>query len=177
MTRRYRPTAWIDNLRRKPLTKAGQRILPIFGRSKRWLYLAVAVGLFSRQVVGWAVAGHMRASLCVSALPMAFWRRKPKPGLPHHSGRGSHDYRQQLAIMKMGQGMSRKDNCWDNSPTERFFRSLKHEQLNYEKFRTKASAKLSVIDCLAFYNGKRPHSKLGYQTPLQFERYFYREAV
>jgi putative transposase len=131
-----------------------------------WPYLAVAVDLFSRQVVGWAVADHMRASLCVSALPMTFWRRKPKPGLPHHSGRGSqtasHDYRQQLAIMKMGQGMSRKGNCWDNSPTERFFRSLKHERLNYEKFRTKASAKLSVIDCLAFYNGKWPRSKLGY---------------
>ena len=73
--------------------------------------------------------------------------------------------------------MSRKGNCWDNSPTERFFRSLKYEQLNYEKFRTKASAKLSVIDYLAFYNGKRSHSKLGYQSPLHFERNFYRKAV
>ncbi len=79
--------------------------------------------------------------------------------------------------MKMAQSMSRKGNCWDNSPTERFFRSLKHEQLNYERFRTKASAKLSIIDYLAFYNGKRTHSKLGYQTPLQFERDFYRKAV
>ncbi|NOU43143.1 MAG: IS3 family transposase [Methyloglobulus sp.] len=57
--------------------------------------------------------------------------------------------------------MSRKSNCWDNSPTERFFRSLKHEQLNYEKFRTKASAKLSVIDYLAFYKGKRSYSNTG----------------
>lgn len=79
--------------------------------------------------------------------------------------------------MKMAQSMSRKGNCWDNSPTERFFRSLKHEQLNYEKFRTKASAKLSIIDYLAFYNGKRSHSKLGYQSPLQYERDFYRKAV
>jgi putative transposase len=118
---------------------------------------------------------------------MAFWRRKPKPGLLHHSDRGSqyasHEYRKHLAVMKMEQSMSRKGNCWEslslgcNSPTERFFRSLKHEQLNYEKFRTKASAKLSVIDYLAFYNGKRSHSKLGYQTPLQFERDFYRKAV
>jgi putative transposase len=101
-----------------------------------WLYLAVVIDLYSRQVVGWAVADHMRTSLCVSALQMAFWRRKPKPGSPHHSDRGgqyaSHEYRKQLAIMKMGQGMGRKGNCWDNSPTERFFRSLKHEQLNYE---------------------------------------------
>jgi transposase InsO family protein len=87
-------------------------------------------------------------------------RRKPKPGLLHHSDRGSqyasHEYRKHLAIMKMAQrsfapeGMSRKGNCWDNSPTERFFRSLKHEQLNYERFRTKASAKLSIMDYLAF---------------------------
>ena len=79
--------------------------------------------------------------------------------------------------MKMEQSMSRKGNCWDNSPTERFFRSLKHEQLNYERFRTKESAKLSIIDYLAFYNGKRSHSKLGYQSPLQFERDFYKKAV
>jgi putative transposase len=104
-----------------------------------WLYLAIVIDLFSRQVVGWAIADHMWASLCVSALPMAFWRRKPKPGLRHHSGRGSqtasHDYRQHLAIMKMEQSMSRKGDCWErlplgyNAPTERFFRSLKHEQL------------------------------------------------
>jgi transposase InsO family protein len=69
----------------------------------------------------------------------------------------------------MEQSMSRKGNCWDNSPTERFFRSLKSEQLNYENFRTKEAAKLSVIDYLAFYNGKRTHSKLGYKSPLEFE--------
>jgi transposase InsO family protein len=60
--------------------------------------------------------------------------------------------------MKMQQSMSRKGNCWDNAPTERFFRSLKHEQINYERFKTKESAKLSIIDYLAFYNGRRMHS-------------------
>jgi putative transposase len=75
------------------------------------------------------------------------------------------------------QSMSRKGNGWDNAPTERFFRSLKHEELYYEKFRTKEAAKLSVIDYLAFYNGKRTHSKLGYQTPLDFEREFYRKVA
>ena len=73
--------------------------------------------------------------------------------------------------------MSRKGNYWDNSPTERFFRSLKHEQLNYEKFRTKEAAKLSIIDYLAFYNGRRIHSTLGYKAPLIFERDFYTEVV
>ena len=146
-----------------------------------WVYVAVVMDLFSRQIVGWAIDNHMRASLCVSALQMAFWRRKPDAGLLHHSDRGSQyasrEYREHLAIMKMRQSMSRKGNCWDNAPTERFFRSLKHEQLNYEKFRTQEAAKLSVIDYLAFYNGSRAHSTLGYQSPLQFEREFYRNAA
>ena len=146
-----------------------------------WLYVAVIIDLFSRQVVGWAIADHMRTTLCVKALQMAFWRRKPAPGLLHHSDRGSqyasHEYRSHLSVMKMDQSMSRKGNCWDNSPTERFFRSLKHEQLNYEKFKTKEEAKLSIIDYLAFYNGKRTHSKLGYQSPLEFERVFYRKTA
>lgn len=146
-----------------------------------WVYVAVVMDLFSRQIVGWAIDNHMRASLCVSALQMAFWRRKPEAGLLHHSDRGSQyasrEYREHLGIMKMRQSMSRKGNCWDNAPTERFFRSLKHEQLNYEKFRTQEAAKLSVIDYLAFYNGSRAHSTLGYQSPLQFEREFYRNAA
>jgi transposase InsO family protein len=146
-----------------------------------WLYVAIIIDLFSRQVVGWSIDDHMRTSLCVNALQMAFWRRKPEPGLQHHSDRGSqyasHEYRVHLGMMKMQQSMSRKGDCWDNSPTERFFRSLKHEQLNYAKFKTKEAAKLSIIDYLAFYNGKRMHSKLSYQSPLEFEWEFYRKAA
>jgi putative transposase len=146
-----------------------------------WLYVAVIIDLFSRQVVGWAIDNHMRTSLCVQALQMAFWRRKPVRGLLHHSDRGcqyaSKEYREHLAIMGMEQSMSRKGNCWDNSPTERFFRSLKYEQLNYERFRTQEAAKLSVLDYLAFYNGKRTHSKLGYKSPLEFERDFFKNAA
>jgi len=73
--------------------------------------------------------------------------------------------------------MSRKGNSWDNSPTERFYRSLKYEQLNYEKFRTQDAAKLSVLDYLAFYNGKRIHSTLGYKSPLEFEWDFFKHAA
>jgi transposase InsO family protein len=146
-----------------------------------WLYVAIVIDLFSRRVVGWAADGHMRASLCVQALQMAFWRTRPEPGLLHHSDRGSQyasaEYRGQLEAMAMRQSMSRKGNCWDNSPTERVFRSLKHEQLNYERFETRDQAKLSVIDYLAFYNGRRSHSKLGYKTPLEFERDYYSEAA
>jgi len=146
-----------------------------------WLYVAIVIDLFSRRVVGWAVDSHMRASLCVKALQMAFWRRRPEPGLLHHSDRGSQyasaEYRVHLKAMGMRQSMSRKGNCWDNSPTERVFRSLKHEQLNYERFATREAAKASVIDYLAFYNGRRSHSKLGYQSPLEFEREFYKNAA
>jgi putative transposase len=79
--------------------------------------------------------------------------------------------------MKMELSMSRKGNCWDNAPTERFFRGLKHEQLNYEKFKAKEAVKLSIIVYLAFYNGKRLHSTLGYQSPLEFEREFYKKTA
>lgn len=127
-----------------------------------WLYVAIVIDLFSRHVVGWAIDDHMRTSLCVKALQMAFWRRKPPPGLLHHSDRGSQyasrEYRQHLMIMGMEPGMSRKGNCGDNAPTERFFRSLKYEQLNHEKFKTKTAAKSSIVDYLAFYNGCRSHS-------------------
>ena len=130
---------------------------------------------------------QVRTSMCVNALQMAFWRRKPDPGLLHHSDRGSqyasHEYRGHLGIMKIQQSMSRKGNYWEdlplgyNAPTERFFRSLKHEQLNYEKFRTKEAARLSIIDYFAFYNSQRLHSTLGYQSPFNFEREFYRKAA
>jgi putative transposase len=142
-----------------------------------WMYVAVVIDLYSRQVVGWSIDEHMRTSLCLNALQMAYWRKKPAAGLMHHSDRGSqyasHCYREQLSVMGMVQSMSRKGNCWDNSPTERFFRSLKYEHLNYERLGNKAMAKLSIIDYIAFYNGQRMHSTLGYKTPLVFEREFY----
>lgn len=146
-----------------------------------WMYVAVVIDLYSRQVVGWAIDEHMKTSLCVNALQMAYWRKKPKNGLMHHSDRGSqyasYCYREQLKVMGMIQSMSRKGNCWDNSPTERFFRSLKSEHLNYEKFSNKKIAKLSIVDFIAFYNGQRMHSTLGYKTPLAFEEEFYRKTA
>ena len=146
-----------------------------------WLYLATVMDLASRRIVGWAMSSRIDRRLVSEALTAALKRRRPAPGLIHHSDRGSQyasrDYQLLLTHHGLIPSMSRKGNCWDNAPTERFFRSLKHEQLNYERFRTKEAAKLSIIDYLAFYNGKRTHSKLGYQTPLDFERDFYRKAA
>lgn len=146
-----------------------------------FVYVATVMDLYSRQIVGWAIDDTMKTSLCIKALKMAYWQKKPAPGLLHHSDRGSQyaslAYREQLKAMGMEQSMSRKANCWDNSPKERFFRSLKSEHLNYERLISKAMAKLSIIDYIAFYNGQRIHSTLGYKTPLAFEREFYRKAA
>lgn len=146
-----------------------------------WLYVAIVMDLYARKIVGYAVDEHMKTSLVIKALQMAYWQRKPGRGLIHHSDRGiqyaSNEYRQHLKTMGMIQSMSKKGDCWDNAPTERFFRSLKYEQLNYEKFMTKQSAKLSIIDYLAFYNGRRLHSTLGGQTPLIFEQQFYKQVA
>src|SRR4051812_37283407 len=96
-----------------------------------WLYLAVILDLITRKVVGWAMRDHMRAELAIAALTMAIQRRRPTPGLMHHSDRGSQyaagDYRKILQAAAITQSMSRKGNCWDNAPMESFFGTLKTE--------------------------------------------------
>ncbi|WP_339058468.1 IS3 family transposase [Candidatus Regiella endosymbiont of Tuberolachnus salignus] len=138
-----------------------------------WMYLAVVMDLYSRQIIGWAMAAHMKTALCVQALQMAYWRRKPPKGLLHHSDRGSqytrHQYRAHLQVMGVQASMSGKGQGWHNAPTERFFRSLKYEYLNYEILKTRNDAKLGGLDYLAYYNSRRPHSLLAYFSPMEFE--------
>jgi transposase InsO family protein len=138
-----------------------------------WLYLAIVVDLFSRKIIGWATQDHMRTALCKEALLMAWWRRKRPEKVMHHSDRGSQyasiEYRQLLADVGMTQSMSRKGNCWDNSPTERVFRTLKSEWLNRFGFKTRAEAKAAAWDYISYYNVDRIHSTLGYVSPVQFE--------
>jgi transposase InsO family protein len=140
-----------------------------------WLYLAVVIDLYSRQIVGWSVQDHMRTSLCVDALTMAWWNRKRPQGVLHHSDRGSQyasdDYQQYLQRYGMKCSMSRKGNCWDNAPTERVFRTLKSEWLDRFIFQSKAEAKAAVWEYITYYNAHRQHSVLGYQSPMEFERY------
>ena len=115
-----------------------------------WLYLAVVLDLFSRQVVGWAMDKHMKVQLTLDALAMAYWRRKPAPGLIHHSDRGIQyacdQYQRQLEQYKMIPSMSRKGDCWDNAPTERFFRSLKYEHLLSCRLATREAAKIETLE-------------------------------
>jgi transposase InsO family protein len=139
-----------------------------------WLYLAIILDLYSRQVVGWAMDKHMKVQLVLDALAMAYWRRKPPPGLVHHSDRGiqyaCNQYQWQLEQYKMIPSMSRKGNCWDNAPTERFFRSLKHEHLLSCRLANRAIAKIETLEYITFYNADRLHSTLGYMSPMEFER-------
>lgn len=139
-----------------------------------WLYLAVVMDLYSRQIVGWAVDKRIKKQLTLNALAMAYWRRKPLPGLLHHSDRGSqyacHDYRNRLSHYGMVASMSRKGDCWDNAPTERFFRSLKTEWLDGIRFASRASARMEIVDYITFYNSIRLHSTLGYVSPMDYEK-------
>ena len=139
-----------------------------------WSYLAVVMELYSRQIVGWAIDKRMKKQLTIDALAMAYWRRKPLKGLLHHSDRGSQyacdEYQKLLNQYGMVASMSRKGDCWDNAPTERFFRSLKSERLVSCRFATRRSAQIEVLDYITYYNFARLHSTLGYQSPMEYEK-------
>lgn len=139
-----------------------------------WLYLAVVLDLFSRQIVGWSLSNRMSRGLVMDALRMAVWRRKPAPGLLFHSDRGSQycstDFQNMLAMYGMISSMSRKGNCWDNSVAESFFGSLKTERVFFSNYKTRDAARQDVIDYIEmFYNSRRRHSYLGYVSPRDFE--------
>lgn len=143
-----------------------------------WLYIAAVLDLFSRRIVGWAIAQHMRGELIGDALQMALGRRRPQKGLTHHSDRGSQyasaDYQAALKSAGIIVSMSRKGNCWDNAVMERFFGSLKSERTDQIIYSTREEAKLDIIDYIEmFYNSQRLHSTLGYVTPLQFEKNYF----
>ncbi len=139
-----------------------------------WLYLAAIIDLFSRQVVGWSMKPHMRQDLVSDALRMAWFRRRPAPGLIMHSDRGSQycakEFTGALESYGMRPSMSRKGDCWDNAPTESLWGSLKVGRLHGKRFATRRAAMDEIVDWLSFYNHRRLHSTLGYVSPMQFEK-------
>jgi putative transposase len=140
-----------------------------------WLYLAAVEDLYSRRVVGWAMAEHMESRLVVDALAMAVQRRLPDEGLLAHSDRGSQyaseHYQRLLAKHGITCSMSRRADCWDNAPMESFFASLKKELVHGAAFATRGEARAAVVEYIeVFYNNQRRHSSLGYVSPAEYEQ-------
>ncbi len=142
-----------------------------------WLYLAVVLDLFSRRVVGWATADHLRSELACAALRMALEHRRPRGELLHHSDRGvqyaSDAYSRLLAEHGIEPSMSRAGNCWDNAVTESFFSTAKRELTHHESYATREEARRSLFEYIeVFYNRRRLHSTLSYRSPAEYELRF-----
>jgi putative transposase len=141
-----------------------------------WLYLAVVIDLFSRQVVGWSMRSDITREIVIDALEMAWLRRTPgrDAQVVFHSDRGSQyasdDFSKLLKECGITPSMSRKGNCWDNACAETLFASLKVERLHGMRFTSIRQAKDEVLDWLLWYNQTRMHSTLNYVSPMQFER-------
>lgn len=139
-----------------------------------WLYLATVLDLYSRRIVGWAMAAHMRAELVRDALQMAYVQRGAPKELIYHSDRGGQyssalvqDWLTEHGLLA---SMGSTGNCYDNAVAESFFSTLKRECVAGECFPTRRAARSAIFDFMeTFYNRQRLHSTLGYQSPLDFE--------
>jgi putative transposase len=138
-----------------------------------WLYLAAIKDLFTKKIVGWSMAEHMRTSLVSQALCMAIKQERPASGLILHSDRGaqyaSSAYRNLLDQFGMKTSMSRRGNCYDNAPMESFWASLKKERVHHTRYTTRDEARADIFDYIeSFYNPIRRHSALANQSPIDF---------
>jgi transposase InsO family protein len=141
--------------------------------SEGWMYLAAVLDLFSRRIVGWALADHMRSGLVCEALAVALRRERPGPGLIHHSDQGSQytsgDFQTLLSAHGITCSMSGKGNCYDNAVMESFWGTLKCEL--GETWQDKSSVRPDLFDYIeVFYNRQRLHSTLGYKSPAAYEQ-------
>lgn len=139
-----------------------------------WLYLCVIIDLCSKRVVGWSVSPRIDTELLLKAFWMAWYSRKPKEGLLFHSDRGvqycSRRFRNVLKSIGITQSMSRKGNCWDNACSESFFKTLKTEWYYDILLKNRKEAKEQLFEYIeVFYNRKRLHSSLDYDTPVEYE--------
>ncbi|MFT7220468.1 MAG: putative transposase [Candidatus Azotimanducaceae bacterium] len=146
-----------------------------------WSYLAVVLDLYARKPVGWAMSNSPNSELTASALAKAYESRGRPEGLLFHSDQGSHytslKFRQCIWRYRMTQSMSRRGNCWDNSPMERFFRSLKTEWVPELSYLSLADAQRSVLAYLAdYYCLTRPHQHNGGLSPNKAEEIYWRSS-
>ena len=138
-----------------------------------WMYLAAILDLYSRKVVGWSMGEQINTQLVQKALRMAVRKRKPSPGMIHHSDRGcqftSREYQESLWGAKILPSMSRSGNCYDNAVMESFFATLKCECANH-RFVSRTLARNTIFEFIeVWYNRDRLHSTLNYLSPVEFE--------
>ena len=143
-----------------------------------WSYLAAILDLYSRSVVGWALAATLSTELPMAALKMAIQRRRPEADLLHHSDRGcqytSFEYRTALAHHGITVSMSRTGNCWDNAVAESFFATFKNELVHGRSWSSRLELRAAAFEYIeSFYNRRRLHSSLDYKTPAEVEDEYY----
>lgn len=146
--------------------------------SEGWLYLAVVLDLYTRQIVGWNVNNSLSKELVYEAIRRPVARRKPSEDLIFHSDRGvqyaSREVRMLLKNHGIIQSMSNKGNCYDNAITETFFHTLKTELIYHTNYKTRKEAELSLFDYIElFYNRQRLHSSINYMSPVDYEKLFF----
>jgi transposase InsO family protein len=184
--RKYRPTTdskhsypVAENLVKRNFNVSGPNKVWVsdityIATERGWLYLTIFLDLFSRMVVGWALSSSLSSQMVVTALHRGIRARRPGPGLIIHSDRGVQyactDFRQVLKKHNFIQSMSRKSDCWDNAVAESFFGILKSELVHHERFNGPEDTLKAIFEYIEiYYNRKRKHSTLNYQTPNQYE--------
>jgi putative transposase len=139
------------------------------------LYLAFILDVYSRKVVGWSMASHLRTELVVDALEMALWRRRPDAGLIYHTDQGAQytalSFGKRLEEAGIVPSMGRAGSALDNAISESFVASLKTELLHRHRFLSREAARTAIFDYIeSFYNRQRRHSSLGYLSPSEYEQ-------
>ena len=139
-----------------------------------FLYLAVVLEVWSRRVVGWSMATHLRTELVLDALNMALYQRRPHQVI-HHSDHGcqytSYAFGKRCREMRVMPSMGSVGDAYDNAMAESFFATLERELLNRRRFKTPTEARLAIFEWLeGWYNPHRRHSSLGYLSPINYER-------
>lgn len=153
---------WVSDITYVPTTQDG------------FLFLAVILDVFSRRVVGWSMANHLRAELVLAALDMAIWNRQPRPGLIHHSDHGCQytaaAFAERCRDLAIQCSMGTTGDCYDNALAESFFATLECELLDQSTFQTHDEARSALFAFIeSFYNRQRRHSALGYLSPQEYE--------
>ncbi len=157
-----------------PRVRFPRATYPYIDTQQGWLYLAVVLDLRSRRVVGWSMSQSLEKQIVLDALRMALARRQPRPGVVHHSDRGSQYAGEACQKLLRDHGMvcsmSRRGDCWDNAVVESFNATIKTELIHRTRWNTREEARAAVYKYIeTWYNAKRLHSTLGYQSPIAFE--------